>query len=181
MEPRINKIKEVLNVTKTAEKKEVLDPIIKNLPNEQKIQMREYPLNATKYVNQPIIEPVIEKEKLNIKFVDSKDQIQENEPVIRDPVVQIKARVVEAQQPADQYYYQTIKQPVVTKEHMIINFDEPKPVFKENKPITKKQEESNSYTVNHDLKIPVEDQRLVATPAKVAYKIPVYGYEYVDV
>ncbi len=64
---------------------------------------------------------------------------------------------------------------------MIINFDEPKPVFKENKPITKKQEESNSYTVNHDLKIPVEDQRLVATPAKVAYKIPVYGYEYVDV
>lgn len=35
VEPKINRIKEVLNVTKTAEKKEVLDPIIKNLPNEQ--------------------------------------------------------------------------------------------------------------------------------------------------
>lgn len=75
VEPKINRIKEVLNVTKTAEKKEVLDPIIKNLPNEQKVRLREYPLNATKYINQPIIEPIIENEKLNVKFVDSKDQI----------------------------------------------------------------------------------------------------------
>ena len=64
MEPKVNRIKEVLNVTRTAEKKEVLDPIIKNLNNEEKVRIREYPLNATKYINQPIIEPIIEKEKL---------------------------------------------------------------------------------------------------------------------
>lgn len=64
----------------------------------------------------------------------------------------------------------------------MINFDETKPEFKENKPLIKPQQsEANKYTVNHDLKIPIEDLKLRATPAKVGYKIPVYGYEYVDV
>lgn len=30
------------------------------------------------------------------------------------------------------------------------------------------------------MRIPVEDQRLIATKANVEYSIPVYGYEYVD-
>lgn len=65
---------------------------------------------------------------------------------------------------------------------MIVNFDQPKTIFSENKKIVKPlQEEANKYTINHNLRIPVEDLRLVAQPAKVGYKIPVYGYEYVDV
>lgn len=65
---------------------------------------------------------------------------------------------------------------------MIVNFNEAQPKFLENKPIVNDLvEEANRYTINHDLRIPVEDQRFRATPAKVNYKIPVYGYEYVDV
>lgn len=39
----------------------------------------------------------------------------------------------------------------------------------------------NRYNISHDLRIPVEDQRFRARAAKVNYKVPVYGYEYVDV
>ena len=31
------------------------------------------------------------------------------------------------------------------------------------------------------MRIPVEDQRIAAQKAKVNYKVPVYGYEYVEV
>jgi len=34
VEPKVNKIKEVLNVTRTPEKKEVLDAIVKNIEPE---------------------------------------------------------------------------------------------------------------------------------------------------
>lgn len=38
------------------------------------------------------------------------------------------------------------------------------------------QEMNQQYTLQHEFGIPVEDQRLVATPAKVAYDIPVHHY-----
>ena len=72
-------------------------------------------------------------------------------------------RVESVEGPGDLYYSQVIKTPVVTKEHMVVNFNEGKPKFTENKPIVKPlAEEANKYNLNHDLRIPVEDQRFAA-------------------
>ena len=61
---------------------------MKPLDTINKTRIREFPLNPTKYVNQPIIEPIIEKSTLKIKFVEDKDNITENEAQIIKPVVQ---------------------------------------------------------------------------------------------
>lgn len=152
------------------------------METQEKTRIREYPLSPVKYVNQPILEPVIEREKLKIAFADEKDQVVENEPIIKKPIVQEKGRVESVQAPGDVYYSQTINTPYITKEHLLVNFNEKDTKFRENRPIIKPlQEEANKYTLNHDLRIPVEDQRLHAQRANVNYKVPVYGYEYVEV
>ena len=86
------------------------------------------------------------------------------------------------QKPGDVYYRQTIHRPFINKEHLVVNFDEPEPTFRTNEPEIKPEiSESNQYTMYHDLDIPVEDQRLVASPAYVDYNVPKYRYEYVPV
>lgn len=75
VEPKVFKFKEVLNVTELPERKEVLDPILKPLTPQTKKIVREYPLNPVKYVNQPVIEPIIEKQSLKVNYVDEKDNV----------------------------------------------------------------------------------------------------------
>ena len=75
MEPKINRIKEVVKVTQLPEQTHVNDPILRQIPSEEKVRLVEYPLNPTKYVNQPVIEPIVEREKLKVNFVDEKDYI----------------------------------------------------------------------------------------------------------
>lgn len=62
------------------ERREVLDSLMKPLNPETRTRIREYPLNPTKYVNQPIIQPIIEKLSLKVNFVDDNDNVTENEP-----------------------------------------------------------------------------------------------------
>lgn len=65
---------------------------------------------------------------------------------------------------------------------MQVNFQQPEPTLSQNETIVKPAIKSqNSYTVSQDLRIPVEDQRLVAVPAKVGYDVPVYNYKYIPV
>lgn len=52
-----------------------MDPLLKNIKPIEKVRLTEYPLNPTKYVNQPVIQPIIEKEQLKVNFVDDKDYI----------------------------------------------------------------------------------------------------------
>lgn len=79
VEPKVHKIREVLNITQMPEKREVLEALNKPLTPITNTRIREYPLNPIKYVNQPIIEPIIEKSTLKINFIDDKDNIIENE------------------------------------------------------------------------------------------------------
>jgi hypothetical protein len=39
------------------------------------------PLPSNKYVNQPIIQPIIEKENLQIKYLDDNDRVIEETPI----------------------------------------------------------------------------------------------------
>lgn len=75
VEPKVHKIKEVLNVTQMPERREVLEKIIKPLDAENKVRVREYPLNPVKYVNQPVIAPVVEKENLQLQYVQGQDYV----------------------------------------------------------------------------------------------------------
>lgn len=182
VEPKIHKVKEVVTFVETPEKREVLDRVWKDGKAETKTRVVEYPLQPTKYVNQPVLSPIIEREKLNIKYEDQPDFVVENEPIVKKPVLQEKGRIESFQIPGDTFVSQTINTPYITKEHIVVDFNEKKTNFSENKPIVKPQlEEANRYSVNHTLNIPVEDQKLAAYPAKVNYKIPSYGYEYVEV
>lgn len=69
---------------------------------------------------------------------------------------------------------------MVTKENLQVKFQEPEPSFSQNEKIVRPAIDSqNQYTIQHSFPIPVEDQRLVATPAKVGYDVPVFHYQYV--
>lgn len=57
------------------ERKEVLESVLKSMNPITNTRIREYPLNPTKYVNQPIIQPIIEKSTLKLNFVDDKDYV----------------------------------------------------------------------------------------------------------
>lgn len=115
-------------------------------------------------------------------MVQGKDQIIDGLPQMREPIVQEKLREEIYQKPGDIYYKQEIVKPIVNKQHLMVNFNEPAPVFRTNKKIVEDEVNStNSYQYQHNLDIPVEDQRLVATPAKIGYKIPVNHYQYVPI
>ncbi len=70
IEPRVKKVSEQLNVVEGGEVKESLDPIFRPAQVDNLVNKREVPLPANKYVNQPIIQPIIEKENLQVRFVD---------------------------------------------------------------------------------------------------------------
>lgn len=72
--------------------------------------------------------------------------------------------------------------PMITRENLQVKFVEPEPEFTQNQKISRPAIESqNQYTIQHNFPVPVEDQRLVATPAKIAYDVPVFNYQYVPV
>lgn len=68
--------------------------------------------------------------------------------MIQEPIVQQKMRIESVQAPGDLYYSQTIKTPVVTKEHLLVNFNEGETKFTDNKTIVKPvQQEANRFKI----------------------------------
>lgn len=169
-------------MTEGGEIKEALNPIMRPAQVENYVNTRSVPLPSNKYVNQPIIQPIVEKENLQVRFIDGEDRVYENESISRQPIVQNKYREESIERPGDVYYRQNVIRPYITKEHLQVDFQQPQPVLTENEKIVRPAIESaNQYTLQHNLAIPVEDQRLVATPAKVGYDVPIYHYQYVPV
>jgi hypothetical protein len=73
-----------------------------------------------------------------------------------------------------------VTRPQISREHIHVQFEEPKPSYRENEKIVKPDIQTRKdLTVQHTLPIPVEDQRLVSIPAKVNYDVPIFRYEYV--
>lgn len=115
-------------------------------------------------------------------MVEGDTQVLDGETVVRQPIVQEKLREQTVQKPGDVYVKQDIVRPYITKQHVQVQFNEPAPVFRKNETIMRPAQEVNQeYTFQHEFGIPVEDQRLVAAPAKVAYDIPVHHYQYIPV
>lgn len=55
-------------------------------------------------MNQPIIQPIIEKENLQVRFVDGQDSVYDNEALVRNAIVQNKNREEVVERPGDAYY-----------------------------------------------------------------------------
>lgn len=129
IEPRVNKITEQLNVVEGGEVKETLEPIFRPAQYENLVNTTQVPLPANKYVNQPIIQPIVEKENIKIRFVDGRDKLIENEPIERKPIIQEKFRTETIERPGDVYYKQDVIRPMVTRENLQVKFEEPAPEF----------------------------------------------------
>lgn len=50
------------------------------------------PVPASKIINQPIIQPIYEKENLKVSFVQGKDSVLDGAPITRQEIVQTKGR-----------------------------------------------------------------------------------------
>ena len=59
----------------------MLTPIFRKAEVETNVNNRTVPLPSNKYVNQPIIQPIIEKENLTVKFIDGEDRMYENDSI----------------------------------------------------------------------------------------------------
>lgn len=90
------------------------------------------PLPANKYINQPVIQPIVEKENIAIRFVDGRDKLIEYEPIERAPIVQEKFRTETIERPGDVYYKQDVIRPMITRENLQVKFQEPAPEFSQN-------------------------------------------------
>ena len=65
---------------------------------------------------------------------------------------------------------------------MLVNFDQPQPTVTQKETIYRPAiEQVDQHQTYGTLNIPVEDQRLVATPANVGYDVPKYMYQFVPV
>lgn len=56
---------------------------------------------ANKFVNQPVIQPIFEREHLKVQFADGKDTVSQAEPIVRDAVVQERVREQTIEKPGD--------------------------------------------------------------------------------
>lgn len=87
IQPKVNKITEQLNVIEGGEVKQTLEPIYKKPEVEQFVNTREFPLPANKYVSQPIIQPIVEKESIKVSFVPGQDKVVERQKIEREPLI----------------------------------------------------------------------------------------------
>ena len=90
---------------------------------------------ANKFVNQPVIQPIFEREHLKVQFADGKDTVSQAEPIVRDAVVQERVREQTIEKPGDFYFKQDVIRPYITKEHVQVQFNEAAPSFKQNEKI----------------------------------------------
>lgn len=159
-----------------------LEPISKPAQTVHKVNVTKIEVPANEFVNQPIIQPIYERENLKVQFMEGQDQIFNSEPISRDPIIQERLRERTIEKPGDLYYRQDVFRPYITKQHVQVQFNQPDPVFKQNEKIVlPSQEVQQHFTLQHQFAIPVDDQRLVATPSKVAYDIPVHHYQYIPI
>ena len=64
-----------------------MEPIYRPAEVERMVNTRQVPLPSNKYVNQPIIQPIVEKENVQVRFVEGRDRVIENEPIERKPII----------------------------------------------------------------------------------------------
>lgn len=80
-------MREELNVLEGGEVEKTLDPIFNPAEVENKLVKRTIPVPGNKFINQPIVQPYLEKEQVEVQFAPGQDNILELEPVVRKPEV----------------------------------------------------------------------------------------------
>lgn len=64
VEPKVHKVKEVLQLEEGGEVRETLDPVSKPAQVETRVQKRRIVVPANRFVNQPVLQPIFERDNV---------------------------------------------------------------------------------------------------------------------
>lgn len=122
-----------------------------------------------------IVQPVIEREHVNVQVQNAPDRVINNRPVVQAARVTNKVNTKVVNVPGRTIVTQKHIQPVVNTIRTQVKLV-PSPVQRiTNKPIFKKPiVTKSSRTVNHSFNYEVPVERVVHVPTPVLYRIPVY-------
>ena len=175
VQPSVKKIKTNVEILPAETVEKTLSPIEREAEVQNNVQTKTYNVAADQYITQPYVQPIQQRESVDIKWDQEEDQVIDNTPITKEAIYQQRHRTQNVNVPGNVYYTQKVVQPTINREEVQVQFNQAPTQETTLEPINEGTQYSQSKSVRRTV-VPytVQEEIPVGVPEPVVYDVPVY-------